>query len=77
MTSLVLPIIRLPAPKVPPMSRFDSLYIDAIGVAVVASANNFAMGKLFARKQGYNLDSNTVWRASSKENAVYYLGKLY
>ena len=44
----------------PPFHKIGSLYDDAIGIAVVAFANNFAMSKLFARKQCYDLDSNAV-----------------
>lgn len=51
---------RLPPPMLPPMSKFGMLYQDAISIAVVAFANNFAMANLFARKQSYDLDSNTV-----------------
>ena len=51
---------RLPAPILPPFSKFSSIYIDAIGISVVAFANDFAMAKLFARKHSYDLDSNIV-----------------
>ena len=50
----------LPSPSVPPFSMMDALWRDAVGISVVAFANNFAMAKLFARKQCYDIDSNTV-----------------
>ena len=53
-------LFRLPPPELPPFNKIPMLYDDAIGIAVVAFANNFAMAKLFARKQCYDLDSNSV-----------------
>jgi len=53
-------VFSLPAPSFPPASRFGEVAGSAFSVAIVSFAVSIAMGKLFAKKHSYHLDSNQV-----------------
>ena len=50
----------MPPPAFPPASKFSSVWVDAIAIALVSFTINISMAKLFSTKHGYNLDSNQV-----------------
>lgn len=55
---------RIPAPTVPPVvSRFSDVFVDAIGIALVAFAVDLSMGKLLANKRDYQVEANQARNA--------------
>lgn len=51
---------RLNAPQVPDATLFSEVIGDAFAVAIVGYAINISLGKTFALKHGYKVDSNQV-----------------
>jgi len=49
-----------PVPSFPPPSRYCEVAGSAFSIAIVAFAVNISMGKLFAKKHSYHLNSNQV-----------------
>lgn len=53
-------ITSLSAPTVPTMSLFGDVIGDAFALAIVGYAISISLGKTFALKHGYKVDSNQV-----------------
>ena len=53
-------VSSFPAPSFPPQSRFGDVAGHAFSVAIVSFAVSISMGKLFAKKHNYPLDSSQV-----------------
>lgn len=51
---------RLKAPRAPDATLFSKVIGDAFAVAIVGYAINISLGKTFALKHGYKVDSNQV-----------------
>ena len=51
---------RFPAPKFPPTNNMFEYLGPAFSIAIVAFAISISMSKLFAKKHGYEIDSNQV-----------------
>ena len=51
---------RLKAPRVPDTTLFSKVVGDAFAIAIVGYAINISLGKTFALKHGYKVDSNQV-----------------
>ncbi|XP_057219123.1 solute carrier family 26 member 6 [Triplophysa rosa] len=60
----------LSPPTVPEMSLFSSIVGDAFAVAVVGYAINISLGKTFALKHGYKVDSNQELVALGLSNTI-------
>ncbi|ELU09702.1 hypothetical protein CAPTEDRAFT_129630 [Capitella teleta] len=61
----------IPAPTVPPVAaRFNDVFVDAIGIALVAFAVDLSMGKLLANKHDYHVEANQELRAYGITNLV-------
>lgn len=58
--------ISLSPPSVPDVILFQEVIGDAFAIAIVGYAISFSLGKTFALKHGYKVDSNQV-----KENYMY------
>lgn len=58
--SNVFCVCRFPQPAFPPVNLFHQVAVDAFVIAIVSFAINISMGKLFAKKHGYSLESNQV-----------------
>lgn len=50
----------MPPPHIPRFELMTFLLDDAISIAIVAYAVTVSMGKLFARKHQYRIDTNQV-----------------
>ena len=53
-------VCSFPPPSFPPTSRFGEVAGHAFSIAIVSFAVSISMGKLFAKKHNYSLDSNQV-----------------
>lgn len=53
---------RLEAPVVPDFSLFSQVIGDAFALAFVGYGIAISLGRIFALKYGYNVDSNQVGR---------------
>lgn len=53
-------LCRLPMPTVPNFSLMPAVIGDAFALAIVVFAISVSMGKILARKEGYEIDSNQV-----------------
>lgn len=51
---------RLPVPTVPNFSLMPDVLSDAFALSIVVFAISVSMGKILARKHGYEIDSNQV-----------------
>lgn len=51
---------RLKAPRAPDTTLFSQVIGDAFAIAIVGYAINISLGKTFALKHGYKVDSNQV-----------------
>lgn len=51
---------RLKAPRVPDSALFSEVIGDAFAIAIVGYAINISLGKTFALKHGYKVESNQV-----------------
>ncbi|XP_056588193.1 solute carrier family 26 member 6 [Triplophysa dalaica] len=60
----------LSSPTIPEMSLFSSIVVDAFAVAVVGYAINISLGKTFALKHGYKVDSNQELVALGLSNTI-------
>ncbi|KAA0706895.1 Solute carrier family 26 member 6 [Triplophysa tibetana] len=60
----------LSPPTIPKMSLFSSIVGDAFAVAVVGYAINISLGKTFALKHGYKVDSNQELVALGLSNTI-------
>lgn len=58
-SNLILPT-SLSSPRVPDISIFGDVIGDAFALALVAYAISISLGKTFALKHGYKVDSNQV-----------------
>lgn len=56
----ILLCFRLSSPSVPDVSLFREVIGDAFAVAIVGYAISISLGKTFALKHGYKVDSNQV-----------------
>lgn len=52
--------VRLPAPTVPNFSLMPDVLSDAFALSIVVFAISVSMGKILARRHGYEIDSNQV-----------------
>lgn len=60
---------RLPVPTVPNFSLMPDVLSDAFALSIVVFAISVSMGKILARKHGYEIDSNQVkYMMSNREN---------
>ncbi|KAM6977810.1 solute carrier family 26 member 6 [Aplochiton taeniatus] len=64
------PSFSLIPPRVPNVSLFSQLIGDAFAVAIVSYAINISLGKTFALKHGYKVDSNQELVALGLSNTV-------
>ena len=62
--------IGIPAPAVPPYSRFADVASDAMGIAIVSFAISISMANLFAKKHSYKLNSNQELMAYGATNII-------
>lgn len=62
MHSSSFPFARLQAPVVPEFSRFGEIIGDAFALAFVGYGIAISLGRTFALKYGYSVDSNQVRR---------------
>lgn len=53
-------VFRLPVPTVPNFSLMPDVLSDAFALSIVVFAISVSMGKILARKHGYEIDSNQV-----------------
>lgn len=53
-------LLRLQPPAVPNTNVFSEVVVDAFALAVVGYAISISLGKTFALKHGYKVDSNQV-----------------
>lgn len=60
----------LKAPKAPDVSLFSQVIGEAFAVAIVGYAINISLGKTFALKHGYKVDSNQELVALGLSNAI-------
>lgn len=51
---------RIPLPALPKFELFFYLWSDAISIAVICYVFVFSMGKIYAKKHKYKVDSNQV-----------------
>lgn len=58
---------RLSSPKVPDVSVFGDVIGDAFALAIVGYAISISLGKTFALKHGYKVDSNQVSHMPGKD----------
>lgn len=58
--------ISLSSPNVPDVSLFGEVIGDAFALAIVGYAISISLGKTFALKHGYKVDSNQV-----KQNSLF------
>uniref|UniRef100_A0A9J7ZRL4 Solute carrier family 26 member 6, like 2 n=1 Tax=Cyprinus carpio carpio TaxID=630221 RepID=A0A9J7ZRL4_CYPCA len=65
-----LTLLRLVPPRVPEVGFFSSVVGDAFAVAVVGYAINISLGKTFALKHGYKVDSNQELVALGLSNTI-------
>lgn len=62
-------VFRLPVPTVPNFSLMPDVLSDAFALSIVVFAISVSMGKILARKHGYEIDSNQVkYMMSNREN---------
>lgn len=61
---------RLNAPRVPDATLFSQVIGDAFAVAIVGYAINISLGKTFALKHGYKVDSNQELVALGLSNTI-------
>ena len=55
-------VSSFPPPSLPPVSsRFSDVVGHAFSIAIVSFAVSISMGKLFAKKHNYELDSSQVY----------------
>lgn len=60
---------RLPVPTVPNFSLMPDVLSDAFALSIVVFAISVSMGKILARKHGYEIDSNQVmYMMSNRDN---------
>lgn len=57
---LVITCTSLSSPSVPDVSLFGEVIGDAFALAIVGYAISISLGKTFALKHGYKVDSNQV-----------------
>lgn len=65
---------RLVSPVVPKPELFTKLVGNAFAIAVVGFAIAISLGKIFALRHGYRVDSNQVWgmgRGARGDSLVY------
>lgn len=62
---------RLQAPLVPDATFFSSVIGDAFAIAIVGYAITISMGKTFALKHGYKVDSNQVGGGQSRSHTLW------
>ncbi|XP_055044745.2 solute carrier family 26 member 6 isoform X2 [Misgurnus anguillicaudatus] len=67
----------LAPPTIPEISFFSSIVGDAFAVAVVGYAINISLGKTFALKHGYKVDSNQEFVALGLSNTIGGLFQCY
>lgn len=65
----ILLCFRLISPSVPDVSLFREVIGDAFAVAIVGYAISISLGKTFALKHGYKVDSNQVNQKSHQMHA--------
>lgn len=62
-------VFRLPVPTVPNFSLMPDVLSDAFALSIVVFAISVSMGKILARKHGYEIDSNQVkYMMSNRDN---------
>lgn len=62
---VVIPMcfLRLQPPSIPNASVFSEVVLDAFAMAIVGYAISISLGKTFALKHGYKVDSNQVGKS--------------
>ncbi len=60
----------LPPPQVPPHDILAGVAFDSITIAIVAYTVSLSMAKIFARKRGYEVDSNQELMAHGLSNVT-------
>lgn len=50
----------MPAPKLPDLSLFSTIFSDAISIAIVSYAINISIVKLYSKKHKYEIGPNQV-----------------
>lgn len=50
----------MPSPQIPDVRLVRNCVFDAIVIGIVAFAQSVSMAKIFAKKNGYKIDSNQV-----------------
>lgn len=53
-------VCSIPPPQAPPVDQLSVVAVDAVSLAIVAFAINVSLAKLFAKKHGYEVDTNQV-----------------
>ncbi|KPP61878.1 hypothetical protein Z043_119975, partial [Scleropages formosus] len=61
---------RLSAPSLPPLEQFRELLAPALALAVVGFGFTVSLGKVFALKHGYSVDSNQELLALGLSNCI-------
>lgn len=59
----VLCSLRLQPPRVPNVNVFSEVVLDAFAIAIVGYAISISLGKTFALKHGYKVESNQVGKS--------------
>lgn len=57
---ILMCFLRLQPPRVPNASVFSEVVLDAFAIAIVGYAISISLGKTFALKHGYKVESNQV-----------------
>ncbi|XP_072222571.1 solute carrier family 26 member 6-like [Leuresthes tenuis] len=69
-TFIIISCSRLKPPRAPDATLFSEVVGDAFAVAIVGYAINISLGKTFALKHGYKVDSNQELVALGLSNTV-------
>lgn len=73
MSVLLCLCCSLSPPTAPDVSLFGEVIGDAFALAVVGYAISISLGKTFALKHGYNVDSNQVTNSTHQDIHLSYL----
>lgn len=69
-------VVSLQPPVVPALSLFGQVIGDAFALAVVGYGIAISLGRIFALKYGYKVDSNQVRKEKDRLNSKLFLSEL-
>lgn len=69
--------LRLQPPSVPNVNIFSEVVLDAFAMAIVGYAISISLGKTFALKHGYKVESNQVCKSPRHHAYCMNTRKLY